>query len=134
MSKSVAKKPVPFAFVLDELSSLNPYTKPMFGCVAIYVQEKIVLILRDRPTSIEDNGVWLATTVEHHESLKKDFPSMHSINVFGEPITGWQVLPADAKDFEESVLKACELIRKSDPRIGKIPKPKKSKAKIKRKE
>jgi hypothetical protein len=118
------KAPRPFEFVLDELEDLDPITKPMFGAIGVYVRDAIVLILRDRPKSTCDNGVWLATTAEHHASLKKDFPSMRSIEVFGPGPTGWQVLPSDADDFEESALRACELIKKSDPRIGKIPKPK----------
>jgi hypothetical protein len=36
-------------------------------------------------------------------------------------VTGWQVLPADAADFEEAALRACELIVAGDPRIGKVP-------------
>jgi hypothetical protein len=48
--------------------------------------------------------------------------------VFGDGLTGWQVLPADAPDFEESALRVCELILARDPRIGKIPKPRKSRA------
>jgi hypothetical protein len=125
--KTKTKAPRPFEFVLDELEDLDPMTKPMFGALAVYVRDAIVLILRDRPKSPRDNGVWLATTAEHHASLKRDFPSMRSIEVFGPGPTGWQVLPSDAADFEEAALKACELIKKSDPRIGKIPKPRKPK-------
>lgn len=116
------KRTVPFEFVLDELADLNPYTKPMFGCEAVYIEEKIVLILRRRDSHLEDNGVWVATTAEHHQSLKRSLPSLRSIAVFGPGPTGWQVLPEDSDDFEESVLKACELIRRADPRIGKTPK------------
>ena len=36
-------------------------------------------------------------------------------------MTGWQVLPVDAPDFEEAALRACELIVARDPRIGKVP-------------
>jgi hypothetical protein len=93
----------------------------MFGCLAVYVGDKIVLILREKPGSSSDNGVWLATTVEHHESLKRDFPNMRSIEVFGKEVTGWQVLPANAPDFEEAAMRACELVIAGDPRIGKIP-------------
>jgi hypothetical protein len=93
----------------------------MFGCLAVYVGDKIVLILRDRRDATADNGVWLATTVEHHESLRQEFPNMRSIQVFRTKVTGWQVLPADAPDFEESALAACELIVARDPRIGKVP-------------
>uniref|UniRef100_Q02A52 TfoX N-terminal domain-containing protein n=1 Tax=Solibacter usitatus (strain Ellin6076) TaxID=234267 RepID=Q02A52_SOLUE len=113
------RKRIPHEFVLEALTGLSPRTNPMFGCLAVYVGEKIVLILRDRKTA--DDGVWLATTPEHHESLRREFPNMRSIQVFGEKVTGWQVLPVDAPDFEESALLACELITARDPRIGKVP-------------
>lgn len=98
----VKAKHVPHQFVLDALASLSPYTRPMFGCLAVYVGEKIVLILRDKPPFPADNGVWLATTEEHHTSLRRDFPTMRSIGLLGKKVTGWQVLPTDAPDFEES--------------------------------
>jgi hypothetical protein len=117
------RTPVPHEFVLDALAPLSPRTRPMFGCLAVYVGDKIVLILRnkDEPGQTADNGVWLATTEEHHQSLRRDFPSMRSIQVFGTKVTGWQVLPADAEDFEEAALRACELVLAGDPRIGKVP-------------
>src|SRR5688572_32123084 len=46
-------------------------------------------------------------------------PHMRSIQLFGTPITSWQVLPSDASDFEESALRACELVLARDPRIGR---------------
>jgi len=101
-------------------SPLLPYTHPMFGCIAIYVKDKIVLILRNKPKNTADNGVWLATTQEHHQSLRREFPNMRSIQVLGEPVAGWQVLPVGAPDFESSALRACELVRAGDPRIGKV--------------
>jgi hypothetical protein len=115
------RKPVPHAFVLDAIAPLSPYTRPMFGCLAVYVKDKIVLILRDKPTSAPDNGVWLATTNEHHQSLRREFPNMRSIQVLGKPVTGWQVLPVDAPDFEAAAMRACELILGGDARIGKVP-------------
>jgi len=127
------RKPVPHAFVLDAIAPLSPYTRPMFGCLAIYVKDKIVLILRDKPSSTADNGVWLCTTEEHHESLRREFPSMRSVGVFGKPVTGWQVLPADAPDFESAALRACELVLAGDPRIGKVPEARRSKSKSKTK-
>src|SRR5215469_14944283 len=116
-----ARKRVPYEFVLDALTGTSPWTRPMFGCLAVYVEDKIVLILRDKPSSSADNGVWLATTKEHHASLQVEFPNMRSIRVLGKKVTGWQVLPVDAPDFEEAALHACELIVAGDPRIGKIP-------------
>ena len=120
------RKAVPHPFVLDALTELSPVTRPMFGCLAVYIKDKIVLALRDKPDGIADNGVWLATTEAHHESLRCEFPNMRSIQIFGNKVTGWQVLPADAPDFEEAGLRACELIAARDPRIGKVPVPRRT--------
>ena len=114
------RKAPPYEFVLDALESLSPETRPMFGCLAVYVREKIVLILRDRPDDA-DKGVWLATSAEHHESLRKELPRMRSIQLFGTKVTSWQVLPEDAADFEESVMRACDLVLARDSRIGRVP-------------
>ena len=46
--------------MLDELAGVEPWTRPMFGCTAVYVEEKIVFILRDKKD--RDDGVWIATT------------------------------------------------------------------------
>src|SRR5690242_7657945 len=116
------RKPVPHEFVLEALASISPETRPMFGCLAIYVGDKIVGVLRDkRDATAEDDGMWLATTFEHHKSLKQDFPNMRSIGVLGKKVTGWQLLPADTPDFEKAALRACKFIHAGDPRIGKIP-------------
>ena len=115
------RKAIPHAFVLEAIASVSPVTRPMFGCVAVYVGEKIVLALRDKPNDTKDNGVWLATTTEHHESLRREFPSMRSIQLLGKGVTNWQILPADSPDFEEAALRACALIVARDPRIGKVP-------------
>ena len=120
------RKAVPYAFVLDALADLSPATRSMFGCVAVYVGDRIVLALRDKPDEATDNGVWLATSEEHHESLRREFPNMRSIQVFGKTMTSWQVLPPDAPDFEQAALHACELIAARDPRIGKVPVPRRS--------
>jgi hypothetical protein len=125
MAKTIKK--IPFDFVVENLHALDPVVKPMFGAHGIYVGNKIVLILRDKDDV--DSGVWLATTVEHHKSLQKDFPNMRSIKVFGPGISSWQVLYKEDIDFEEKVNLACDLISKNDPRIGKIPKAKSPKKK-----
>ena len=118
-----ATKKLPFDFVLDELATLGPWTRPMFGCHAIYVEEKIVFILRDNKSPACDDGVWIATTAEHHASLRRQLPSMRSITVLANGgATGWQNLPAESDDFEQSVLRACAMVLAGDVRIGKIPK------------
>lgn len=103
----------------------------MFGCYSIYVGLKIVLILRDRRNPAEDDGVWVATTAEHHESLRKEIPSLRDIALFGPGPTGWQVIPVDSDSFDDDVARVCQLIRKDDERVGKIPKKKAKKEKPK---
>jgi hypothetical protein len=124
------KKPhtIPFEFVLEQLYSLDPIVKPMFGCHAIYVQNKIVLMLRRKEDFPEDNGVWVASTPEHKSKLKAEFPTLRSIGLFGEVTSTWQNLPQISDSFEEDVKRICELILKRDQRIGKIPKTKKKKS------
>jgi hypothetical protein len=113
-------KRIPFEFVLDAIFELEPRTRPMFGCTAVYIGEKIVFVLREKGGS-PDDGIWIATTVAHHESLRREFPALRSIAVLGKGVTGWQVLPADAPDFEESALRLAGFIAARDPRIGKVP-------------
>jgi hypothetical protein len=115
------RKAVPHEFVLDAIAERSPRTRSMFGCLAVYVEDKIVFLLRDKRDDTPDDGVWLATTAEHHRSLSREFPNMRSIQVFGKDVTNWQVLPVDAPDFEEAALRACELVVARDPRIGKVP-------------
>jgi hypothetical protein len=95
----------------------------MFGCTAVYIGEKIVFVLRDKPPA-RDSGVWVATVAEHHASLRQELPGLRSISVLGPGVTGWQNLPASMPSFERSVERACELVEEGDPRIGKVPKKK----------
>ncbi|MEW6057289.1 MAG: hypothetical protein AB1540_11825 [Bdellovibrionota bacterium] len=126
-SRARIRKPPPFAFVLEALEELALETRPMFGCVAAYLGEKILIVLREKEDHTQDNGVWIATSREHHESLKKQLPSMRSISFLGTAPTHWQVVPSDSEDFEKSVAVLCELLLKGDERIGKVPQRKKQK-------
>jgi hypothetical protein len=121
-------KASPHSFQLDELIG-GKFTQ-VFLTVGQknYRIEKIIFILREKEDFPKDNGVWVATSQEHHESLKKDFPSLRKITIFGEN-GGWRILPADARDFEEAVNFACEKVIEGDLRIGKVPKARKPKKK-----
>jgi len=124
------KKKIPFEFVLDRLHPLEITIKPMFGCHAIYANSKIQIILRKREDHMDANGIWMATGKEHHESLRKEFPNMRSVYILsdGKRETDWQMIHDEEDDFEESAIKICEMIQRSDVRIGRIPKSKKKKA------
>jgi hypothetical protein len=125
------KNNVAFPFVLDLLTSADYLVKPMFGCHALYIDEKIMIIMRKKDDHQDANGVWIATEFEHHPSLKKIFPALKSVYILsdGKAETAWQMLPDDSDDFEESVTTLCDLILKGDKRIGRIPNRKKSKKK-----
>ena len=111
------RKAVPHEFVLDAIASLSPETRSMFGCLAVYVQDKIVLILRDKRDGTADNGVWLATTEEHHQSLRREFPNMRSIQVLGKKVTGWAGPPGRHAGFRrgcDARMRACPRGRSSN--------------------
>jgi hypothetical protein len=79
---NIKPKQIPFEFVIETLDSAEPIIKPMFSCHALYIKEKIMLILQNKGNE-KDDGIWLATTREHHDSLKKDFPYLRSITILG---------------------------------------------------
>lgn len=118
-----ARKRPPFGFVLDALAPLGPSTRSMFGCTAVYLGEKIVLALRDKGDA--DSGVWIATDRAHHPALRDELPSLRRIEVFGPGESHWRMLPADHPRFEDDALRVCALLRAGDPRIGRVPAPRK---------
>ena len=115
-----------YSFVLEELQSLlSPdrlRVRAMFGSHALYVDEKIVFIVRRKGD--RDDGVWVALSdPAHGTSLSKDFPSLRTIEMFGrKAFASWLNLPDGEDGFEEYALALCGLVRKRDPRIGKVPK------------
>lgn len=124
-------KPIPYNFIFDYLLPLELTVKPLFGMYMIYTGQRIILVLRERQNQPEMNGIWVATNKGHQKSMKRDFPVLRS---FSGPKSedsgaGWQMIPADADDFEATAIKICELIVHRDPRIGKIPVPKRKKVK-----
>lgn len=133
MLKPARRKSGPkFPFILEELLDSNlasrVRTRPMFGSHAVYVDEKIVFILRqkDNPETLRDNGLWVASVPPHDDSLRRDFPALRPIELFAargrKGFTGWQNLPDTDDGFEETALAICRLLISGDPRIGKVPK------------
>jgi hypothetical protein len=115
------KKKAPFSFALEELDALSPTIKPMFGGFVVYVGEKMTLFLYDQEKLQNFKGVSLATTPEHYRSLAQEFSSARDAEPQKIGKHPWLLIPANAADFEEQVLKACELILNSDERVGRSP-------------
>ncbi len=120
-----------YSFVLEELQSLlSPdrlRTRAMFGSHGVYVDEKIVFIVRRKGDS--DDGLWVALSDPSHvPSLTKNFPALRVIDMFKQrAFNDWLKLPETADGFEELALELCGLVAKRDTRIGKIPKGRKKK-------
>jgi hypothetical protein len=96
----------------------------MFSGFAVYVGDLLVLMLRDHAKSVRDNGVWLVLaegTDPADQRLRRDFPSIRSIDLLGNKIGHWLVIPSDHPDFETEALHACDLLLRRDPRLGRIP-------------
>jgi hypothetical protein len=119
------KRNPPHAFVLEALSSLNPEVRRMFSGFAVYVGDRIVCMLRDHEKSSVDNGVWLVLsegTSPEDPRLRREFPSIRPIELLGNKIRHWLLIPSDGPNFETEVLHACDLLLRHDPRFGRIPK------------
>ncbi len=69
----------------------------MFSGFAVYVGERIVLMLRDSPKQPKDNGVWLVfseTANLADPGIRRDFPSLRLIDLLGgKLLTGGSSLP-----------------------------------------
>jgi hypothetical protein len=111
---------IPYDFVFDYLP-LTVRVKQLFGMHYIYMDKKLMLILRKAKSNINLNGIWLATSKEHHKSLQKDIPSLSDFILDNGDLhdSGWRFLKEDDDDFETAAIRICELIAHGDKRIGK---------------
>lgn len=115
-----AKGRVPFRFVLEELASLRPTIKRMFGFTYVYLDHKLLFSLRDSVKQQGTNGIWIYTTAEHLESLAREFPQLPRRQLWRSGKNGWVVLASRLEDFEEYAFKACALVLKGDQRVGRV--------------
>ncbi len=116
------KKRDPFPFIIDELSSLRPTVKHMFGFVSLYLDDKLLCSLRDAVKQPGSNGMWLYTTTEDVDSLAREFPDLPKRQLWRSRAgnKAWVILASRLENFEEYALKACELILSGDRRIGRV--------------
>jgi len=115
------KQRAPFQFVLDELMPFRPVVKSVFGFTHVYLDELLLLSLRDSVKQPQYNGVWLYTQAEHIESLRREFPLPRRCFWRSKRSGhGWVILSAELEAFEEYVFRACELILSGDRRLGRV--------------
>jgi len=128
-------KEIPFDFVLEYLYPLDITIKSMFGMKAVYCGETIFLMLRDTVKNPNANGIWVAVAEGQRENLRRDIPALTIVESYKnkKSISEWQLLKPDDPDFERSAILVCDLIKKGDIRVGRVPKKQKTKGSGKRK-
>jgi hypothetical protein len=95
--------------------------KPMFGGLAFYLHGLLMAVLMEDVEDTKWQGVLIATSHEHHDSIKKAFPEVapHPI------LKKWLYLPTSCEDFEAAAQRLVRLILRADPRFGVVPSSKK---------
>ena len=119
------KQKTPHGFVVEALMPLNPEVRRMFSGFAVYLDNRIVCMLRDSANQPRDNGMWLVLsdgTDPADRGLRREFPSLRPIELLGGKIGHWLLIPSDGPEFEAEAMHACELLLRRDSRIGRIPK------------
>jgi hypothetical protein len=116
------KRQASFHFVLDELLPIRPIIRQMFGFTYVYLDEKLLLSLRESVKQPQYNGVWLYTEAQHIESLRREFPQLPKRCFWKsrKSGSGWVILSSQLEDFEEYTYRACELILRGDQRLGRV--------------
>ena len=111
---------IPFPFIIDELESLRPTVRTVFGFTHVYLEDKLLFSLRDSATQPGSNGMWLYTTIEQADSLAREFTDLPRRQIWRSGKKAWIVLASRLGNFEEHAFKACELILHGDQRIGRL--------------
>lgn len=123
MSPKIKKTFALLSFIepLETLSSFS--TRRMFGCLAIYVHDKNQLVLAENQDDPDWNGVLVPTDRVHHESLMKELQALQPHAILGK----WLYVPMSHGDFEMTLEKLVQAVKRNDARIGIIPQQKRIK-------
>jgi hypothetical protein len=114
-SKVKVKKTFALQYFTEPLLRFPDYAeRKMFGCLAIYLGQKNIMMLAEFPDDEVWNGVLIPTFYEHHESLMEQFEGLSPHAVLKK----WLYLPLKHPQFEEGVAALVLAIAKKDARIG----------------
>jgi hypothetical protein len=124
---------IPFEFILDYLLPIETEVRPFFGMFSIYSGQKLLLMLRERDNEPEMNGIWISLN-KGHAALKGELPGLRAYpgSGAGKKDNGWLQIHPDLDNFEQLAIRICEMIVHRDPRIGRIPPPRKPRGQRKR--
>jgi hypothetical protein len=114
------KKQHPLLWVVEPLMEEPGYIeKPMFGCLAIYLHGRLMIVL----ASGEEpwNGLLIPTEHQFHDGIVNEFGDVVQHPVLKK----WLYLPEATEDFESAASDIVEAVRMNDQRFGVEPKEKK---------
>jgi hypothetical protein len=122
------KKPKthPLLWVVESLMEEPSYLeKSMFGCLAIYLHGRLILVLASGEEPWD--GLLIPTEHQFHDAIQKEFRDVvqHSV------LKKWLYLPEATEDFETVASDIVEAVRMNDQRFGVEPKEQISKRKRK---
>ena len=88
----------------------------MFGCLAIYLRGRLMLVLASGQEPWD--GLLIPTDHQFHDAILKDFSDLvqHSV------LKKWLYLPEATEDFETVASDIVEAVRMNDQRFGVKPK------------
>jgi hypothetical protein len=125
-SRKRIKKQHPFLWVIEPLMEEPSYLeKPMFGCLAIYLHGRLMLVLASGEESWD--GLLIPTEHQFHDAIQKEFSDVvqHSV------LKKWLYLSEATEDFETVASDIVEAVRMNDQRFGVEPQERISKGKRK---
>lgn len=115
-------------WVVEELAESDSYfQKAMFGCEAIYLHGRMMVVLADRGKP-DWQGVLLPTAREQHAAIIADFPALAPHGVLGK----WLYLPERHDEFEEIIPEVMACIAEGDSRFGVEPGAPRKRKKVKK--
>ena len=95
------------------------FTKTMFGGLAVYLFERLMLVLVE-PTKSGRwtwHGVLVCTGFQHHASIQAEFPAVQPHQVLRK----WLFVDSTHEDFESTMEAVAKRIAGNDPRFGIAP-------------
>ncbi len=112
-SRKRIKKQHPLLWVVESLMEEPSYLeKPMFGCLAIYLHGRLMLVLASGEEPWD--GLLIPTEHQFHDAIVKEFSDVvqHSV------LKKWLYLSEATEDFETVASDIVEAVRMNDQRFG----------------
>src|ERR1019366_1678673 len=101
----------PFQWLLESVEAEPSFfQKPMFGCQAVYIFGRLVLVLVLAAEEEPWNGLLVCTSREFHSALIGEYPALEPHPILGK----WLYLTQAHDNFEEIAQQLVQQIVKED--------------------